>query len=296
MNFLYYFFDKSNWSFPGVLVVSGLFICFLLFLKTDGKRKLFFGIAIILVYLSLGSPLSALTDFGMHSIMMLRQFFILMLAPVFLLQSLPKNIFRSGFFGGIDFSRSTSISILFFWSVGAIAMWGGHFLNAAILSAKTGIAICGLSVAKNSWVSQISPIVLIGATLFCGFIFAFPIFHPTRSRRLPSLSSIIYLFTACLSCSLLGIYITFSASSATALEAVPQLTTLRNPLPISLRTDQEIAGLLMWIPGCIFYVLISMKILYQWYSSPFSAWEYFQPDFKEREISQSVISGRAEEI
>lgn len=37
---------------------------------------------------------------------------------------------------------------------------------------------------------------------------------------------------------------------------------------MSVRTDQEIAGMLMWVPGCIFYVLLSMGILLRWYNDP----------------------------
>jgi cytochrome c oxidase assembly factor CtaG len=34
---------------------------------------------------------------------------------------------------------------------------------------------------------------------------------------------------------------------------------------MSVRTDQEIAGLMMWVPSCILYVISSVEILFHWY-------------------------------
>ncbi|MBT7243021.1 MAG: hypothetical protein HN879_06310, partial [Flavobacteriaceae bacterium] len=54
-------------------------------------------------------------------------------------------------------------------------------------------------------------------------------------------------------------------SSTSRAEAIPILASFRNPLPMSVRSDQEIAGLMMWVPSCILYVISSVEILFHWY-------------------------------
>jgi len=94
---------------------------------------------------------------------------------------------------------------------------------------------------------------------------ALPVFHPNKNKRLHPVKSVMYLFTACISCSILGLYVTFMASSTSMAEAIPVFASFRNPLPMSVRTDQEIAGLMMWVPSCILYVISSVEILFHWY-------------------------------
>lgn len=278
MNILSYFSDTSNWSLPWLIGLGFVFLGYILFVKTEILQKVFFFSALLFIYITVGSPVNALTSFGLHSIIMLQQFFILMLVPVLLLKSFPSQRYKETSLTLFNPSAYSGNRIVRFWIIGALAMWGGHFLSAAILSAKTGVAICGITVAHGSWIEQIPQILIMGFLLIAGIIFSLPVFHPVISKRVSPVKSVIYLFTACISCSLLGLYVAFSASSASAAEAVPFFTTLRNPLPMSLRTDQEIAGMLMWVPGCIFYVLLSMGILLRWYNDPESPSEkYIEP-------------------
>ena len=267
MNAAAYFFNPSNWSFPGLILIVCLFGLYLVALRSKNYQKVLFGIALSLLYLVLGSPLANLPQFGLHSITMLQHITLLMLVPVLLLRAIPLEAFNNL---GLNTKRTSGWANKYYliaWSVGAVAMWGGHFLSAAITSAKTGTAICGIVLQQGSWIKSIPEALVFGLLLLAGLFFALPVFHPDPSKRLQPIQCVIYLFTSCVSCSLLGLYVVFSATSASLAEALPVFNTLRNPFPISVRTDQEMAGMLMWVPGCIFYVIASVDIMLRWYDT-----------------------------
>lgn len=277
-----YFLDPYNWSFGGLMVVLLLLAVYLLFFKTNLIQKILFTFALVLIYLVLGSPIADLTNFGLHSVSMLQHIVLLMVAPILLLKAFPLGILkRSNIKNRSIFSNPRKYFIVV-WILSAIVMWGGHFLSAAILSSKTGTAICGIAFSSRSWITNIPGDLIFGILLMVGLLFTLPVLHPDPSKRLSPIQSVIYLFTACISCSLLGLYVAFSASSASMAEAVPVFTTLRNPIPMSIRTDQEMAGMLMWVPGCVLYVVTSVEIMLHWYDA--------NPDVKENTTVQIKIS------
>lgn len=257
-----FFTDISNWSLWGLFAIAVLSVFYVRLSRHQGKWYL--PVALLLIYLAVGSPLPRLADFGLHSVSMIQQFLILMIVPVLLLLSLPEKSYDKKTRFIPDFSSSPGI-VFAFWISGAIAMWGGHFLSAAILSAHTGLAICGLHLDSGNPIGSFPESAVMGILLVAGLLFALPLFHPDPNRRIAPLRGIIYLFTACVSCSILGLYVAFSASSAHTQAVQPLFTTLRNPLPISPRADQEFAGMLMWVPGCLLYVTLSMGMMKEWY-------------------------------
>ena len=80
--------------------------------------------------------------------------------------------------------------------------------------------------------------------LITGTIFWWPILGPP-ARRISPLAAVCYLFSACLSCTVMGAYLTFTAAG--------------NP-------DQQLAGLLMWVPGCFIYLSAILVTVKRWYS------------------------------
>lgn len=265
MNTADYFLNPHNWSFTGlfclVLIISGYFLLF----KTSSIQKVLFCTATVLIYLILGSPIADLDNYGLHSVTMLQHIILLMVSPILILKSLPSKTFDNKFFNNISLFKEPKKYFIITWIIGALAMWMGHFLSAAMMSSKYGLVICGISATKNSWVSQIPEASIYSLLFVAGFLLALPVFHPNKTKRLHPLKSVVYLFTACVSCSALGLYVTFMASSASMSEAIPIFATYRNPIPMSVRTDQEIAGLMMWVPGCILYVVSSVVIMLHWY-------------------------------
>lgn len=264
---LSFFMELHNWSFEGLIAVLLFITIYFIYVKSSLSQKLFFTTALLSIYLVLGSPIADLTKFGLHSVSMLQHIVLLMLAPILILKALPLGLLNGSKINTWSVFANPKKYFIALWAFSAIVMWSGHYLSAAMTASKTGTAICGIAIPSGSWIANI-PEGLIFTTLFiAGILFLLPVLHPDISKRLSPVSSVIYLFSACISCSLLGLYVAFSASSTSLAEALPVFTTLRNPIPMSLRTDQEMAGMLMWVPGCIIYAITSVELILPWYDS-----------------------------
>ena len=119
------------------------------------------------------------------------------------------------------------------WLLGVGAMLAWHipaFFNAAL--ANDGLHIF----------QQLS-------FLITGTIFWWPIFGPLRDRHLPALGAVAYMFSACVCCSLLGAVLTFG----------PVLYAH------DAKSDQQLAGMLMWVPGCFVYISGILSTVMRWY-------------------------------
>ncbi len=257
-----YFLISENWSLAWAIVLIILFVGYVIGLRPGFKKQLFMLGACTLTYLTLGSPLQGLLNFGLHSVVMLQQVVILMVVPLFIWAGIPsKNCLKIGRKLPPQYKNALVITI---WFIGTLSMWIAHFMSAASLSARSGLAICGIVMAPNTWLTKIPNTLLLLVLLGIGILFLFPVFTKNINFKLKPLNAVIYLFTACVSCSLLGLWVAFSAASTVVTEVAPLLTTLRNPLPLSLKTDQELAGMIMWVPGCVLYVATSAHIALKW--------------------------------
>ena len=265
MSAIDYFSNPYNWSFIGFLFLIVFILTYLLLFKTTSIQKVLFCTAMVLMYLVLGSPISNLTNYGLHSISMLKHIVLLMVSPILIIKSLPLKSIDNKFFNKLGVFNQPKKYFILIWVIGALVMWLGHFLSAAIMSSKYGLVICGINIPKNSFRLQIPEVSIYTLLFLAGFLMTLPVFHPNKNKRLHPVKSVMYLFTACISCSILGLYVTFMASSTSMAEAIPIFASFRNPMPMSVRTDQEIAGLMMWVPSCILYVISSVEILFHWY-------------------------------
>jgi cytochrome c oxidase assembly factor CtaG len=83
-----------------------------------------------------------------------------------------------------------------------------------------------------------------------------------------------YLFSGCVGCSLLGIYITFSPASVCPLYAVSGggsaelMRLVHEQWGLTHRLDQQVGGLLMWVPACMVYLGAILAMLSSWYRVP----------------------------
>jgi putative membrane protein len=113
--------------------------------------------------------------------------------------------------------------------------------------------------------------------LIAGTIYWWPILWPVpRSRLNPVPQAAAYLFTSCLACTTMGVLITFAPTLLYAHYAHPAdlygfLPVIRNDWGISAALDQQIGGLLMWVPGCLIYLSATMAMFGRWYAQPADA-------------------------
>ena len=254
-----YFLWYQNWSLAGAVFLLLTFGVYLLWQKPTNTQRVSMFTALSLIYLVCGSPLEGLLNFGLHSVAMLQQVIILMVVPLFIWNGMPKDTFPK-----IALFPKRKLNILLAWISGTLTMWAAHFISAAKISAETGLSICGIKASTSSIFANIPNLALVTGLLLAGIFFLNPVFSKNPHYKLAPLKAVGYLFTACLSCSLLGLWVAFSASGSPILEASGFLTTLRNPLPLTLREDQELAGMIMWVPGCVLYVSTSVHIAIKW--------------------------------
>jgi cytochrome c oxidase assembly factor CtaG len=143
------------------------------------------------------------------------------------------------------------------WSLGLGAMWLWHVPS-----------LCSAS-ATNTWVHLLQGVSL----LLMGTAFWWPIIGPWRSMWLPPLAGVLYLFSACVGCTILGILLTFAPLGVCPVFHHPVdrlgiLPLLRDDWGLSPARDQQLGGLLMWVPPCFVYLCGIFGLLARWYSGP----------------------------
>jgi len=108
--------------------------------------------------------------------------------------------------------------------------------------------------------------------LICGTIFIWPVFTPIKFRKMHPLQASLYLFLSCIGCTILGILITFAPAgmftSHMAGTNTEIISLIQNQWGITPNVDQEVGGLIMWVPACFIYVTYIMITLRRWYLVP----------------------------
>jgi putative membrane protein len=106
------------------------------------------------------------------------------------------------------------------------------------------------------------------ALILIGHVFLWPVFTPVNWNKLQPLGSAIYLFTACVGCTILGIFITFAPTRLFNLCEVndaQMMNFMHSGWGLSPLADQELGGLIMWVPACLVYLTYIMITLGKWY-------------------------------
>ena len=122
-----YFSNPYNWSFIGFLFLIAFILTYLLLFKTTSIQKVLFCTAVVLMYLVLGSPISNLTNYGLHSISMLQHIVLLMVSPILIIKSLPLKSIDNKFFNKLGVFNQPKKYFILIWIIGALVMWLGHF-------------------------------------------------------------------------------------------------------------------------------------------------------------------------
>jgi putative membrane protein len=132
---------------------------------------------------------------------------------------------------------------LFAWSAFAIAIWLWHapkFFNAALEHE-------GIHITEHL-------VFLLTAMLFWWILF-----KPTLQKHLRYGMAILYLFTTILQSSILGALMTFSSEPW-----YPFYKHQMMPWGLTPLQDQQIAGLIMWMPGGFVFTLLTIGYFAAW--------------------------------
>ncbi len=251
----------STWHFePWVLATSILLIagyCYATRAEIS-KYTIIFLVGVAVFFLTLSSPLTMLGKNYLFSANMVQHITLLLIVPLSLLLGIPPSLIDR------NSARPTFIKLMgilghpliaWFFGVGAMWIWHIPSLHDAVLR------------NESLYIVQQFSFITFGA------IFWWPVFAPANHSRLSPLKSTLYLASACLGCSMLGIFITFASvglypAYLNPVDTYGILSLLRNDLCITPKVDQQIGGLTMWVPGCLIYLFASMLTLVRWYRNP----------------------------
>src|SRR5439155_1655879 len=113
--------------------------------------------------------------------------------------------------------------------------------------------------------------------LLLGTIFWRQILAPREDERLSPPGAVLYLFSACVACSILGILITFAPVSVCPIYAQPRADNsgiaklIQVNWGFTAEKDQQIGGLLMWVPMCFVYLTAIIAQLARWFAHPIAS-------------------------
>src|SRR5260370_11822865 len=181
---------------------------------------------------------------------MLQHILLVLIVPALLVLSLPRSFSLHS-----PFAYFTHPLIGGIGGVGAMWLWHGP-------------ALCN-AAATSRGVSAIQTISL----LLMGGVCWWQVRAPREEQRLSPPAGILYLFTACTACSVLGIILTFAPVSICPVYQHPvdrlgMLGTIRGDWGLTSDRDQQIGGLLMWRPMCAIYASAILSQLARWHSCP----------------------------
>jgi putative membrane protein len=246
----YQFFTRAwQWNPALLLICAGAIFGYLAVFGRRGRAR-YFAAAVLVFLLALLSPLGALANRYLFSAHMTQHILLVLIVPAFLLLSLPRT-----------FSLPRRLQVfahpLVGWTAGVGAMWLWH-----------APALCNAANTSRI-VFAVETITLI----IMGGLFWWQVIAPREADRLSPLLGMGYLFTACVACSILGIIITFAPVSVCPVFQHPvdqfgMLSTIRGDWGLTSDRDQQIGGLLMWVPMCLIYVTAILAQLARWHSGP----------------------------
>jgi putative membrane protein len=213
-------------------------------------------VAAVLVFaLALASPIEVLSRDYLFSAHMLQHLLLVLVVPPLVLLALPaEGTPRTRVLSPTPSSPPLGFAVPAAWALGTGAMWLWH--------APT---LCD-AASRSLTVHRLQTLSLVGM----GAAFWWPIFAPRAQRRLEPLAAMLYLFTACLACTVLGFLLTFSPIEVCSVYADPvdrlgALSLLRTGWGLTPKVDQEIGGLMMWVPPCIGYAIGILVMLGRYY-------------------------------
>lgn len=251
---------EMNWSaLFGLLLLCYMYFRYHKFLLDDWLKP--FLTSLVLLVLCFFSPLHIFSQKYLFSAHMIVHVLLLLIAGPLLVVSLARGEKADPFIEKL--SKILFKRPVIGWMAGVGIMWLWHMpvifnyaMHAEHQSASLGLVV--------TFVESLS---LLGA----GMLFGWSLVSPVKKYRLPALQGVVYLFTACIGCSLLGLLITFAPTGMfrhflSSTDSYHLNDTILHQWQINQAMDQQIAGLIMWVPCCLLYVVYALYLLTVWFN------------------------------
>lgn len=247
-----------DWK-PSVMVgCAMLALGYVLVVRPLSHRAWLWMLGVLVLLLSLVSPVDALGDHYLFSAHMLQHLLMVLAVPPLLLLGIPGE-FSHRALAWTPVARAERVlgrplpAWLLYISVTTV--WHVPALYDTALQSEA------LHILEHL-------MFLVTATMFW-----WPVLHPvTGPPRLAPWASILYLFAAMAAGSVLGIIVTFAQPGLYPAYTHPVdelgILPLLRGWGLSPADDQQLGGLLMWIPGGAVYSLVTFAMLARWFSEP----------------------------
>lgn len=247
----------TQWNLdPSILIGTALIIGLYLYAIGPYRKRRFpqepirtgqtiaFLSGMLIMFLALVSPLDELGDSYLFSAHMVQHLILTIIGPPLLLLGTPEWIVKPALHNKVVFK----VAKFFTFPVVAFVLYNIDFWlwHAPPLYNAT---------LENQTIHIIEHLTF----LFFGLCYWWPIFSP--SKDLPPLSiggQILYLFLSGMPSVLLGAGLTFTPPLYAPYIAAPRIWGISAP------TDQQLGGLIMWIPVSIFYIVIMSILFIRW--------------------------------
>jgi putative membrane protein len=250
----------STWSFhPSVLVGCVALLAFYLLLEPHPTRRFaWYVLGVALLAFALVSPLDTLGDLYLFSFHMVQHLILIQLVPPLLLLGLtPEMVDRMLAYPRLRRLERVVGRPTVALPLAVVTLWTWH-----------APALYDLAVADENVHILQHLCFLVTSTIFW-----WPVLTPLPERRAPLLLCILYLVAASFSSSILGILITFAPPGLYPAYLHPLgqpeiVHLIRSAWLIGPADDQQIGGLLMWVPGGLAYLFAITIILGCWLAAP----------------------------
>lgn len=244
-----------DWEPSVVIGCAGLLVLYFLYVRPRhmGRATLFVS-GVVLLLLDLVSPIDALSDNYLFSVHMIQHLVLIVVVAPLLIAGISRewatSLLARTPAGEVERVLSKPM-IAWGTAAAALALWHIPYLYNLALSHESIHIVQHLTF-------------LISATIFW-----WPVLNPIPELRLTVGAAVLYLFLATVFNSILGIIITFAPLGWYPAYLHPHdelgiLPLIRNQWGLSAAADQQLGGLLMWVPvGLIYFAVIVVEIV-QW--------------------------------
>jgi cytochrome c oxidase assembly factor CtaG len=237
-----------------LMIITLIWLHYRLCKAAPVKNRICFWSAIALIAITTGSPLHFLAMHVYFSAHMISHVVLLLIAGPLLVMSIGPHPSAPALKRlSVHLQKRSWLT----WMAAIGIMWCWH-IPTVFNASFTGMD--GFTLM---------PLLHAGSMLLAGMLFSWPLVGPFPETHIHPLSGIIYLATACISCSLLGLLITFAPVNTFhhyGMGGASMTGMSVNPWGLTPAADQQAAGLIMWVPCCFVYLGGCLYLLRRWFA------------------------------